>query len=122
MNNVRLNQIEGILSLMENPDHFSSTGRAVLLQVGKELLAEVVRLQELMIEQAEHYRVVKIGFNESLSTREERIRLLNEAVQAVEWAVYGNWDTPRCVWCGGKRRDGGHKPDCQREAALKGAA
>lgn len=38
-----------------------------------------------------------------------------------EWSIYGNWDTPRCIACGGfKHReyggvDAGHKPDCLRK-------
>ena len=49
----------------------------------------------------------------------ESQRQMREALEAVEWIrdndlpEYPRW----CPWCGNYERDG-HRPDCQRQAAL----
>lgn len=37
-----------------------------------------------------------------IETLHETIDFLRSAILVIpEWMIYGNWDTPRCLWCGG---------------------
>ena len=77
-----------------------------------------------------------IGENENLycdiARRDAAIRLLRDALQAVEWIDIVDEDGDlftQCPWCGGQAPTGnefmdvgfmlGHKLDCQRRVALE---
>ena len=53
--------------------------------------------------------------------RDGVIARLSAALQAVEWMNEFDNDAPRwCPWCDNWQHDG-HKPNCQRQAALDAA-
>jgi hypothetical protein len=49
----------------------------------------------------------------------DRIEAMEAALKAVEWTElrYAPYESMACPWCG-NFKDEGHKPDCQRQAAL----
>jgi len=55
----------------------------------------------------------------------DKIELLRKTVLALpEWMIFGNYDTPRCLWCKGFQYPGlyrviGHKKNCLRQRALQ---
>lgn len=53
-------------------------------------------------------------------TQDDARRLLALVRSVPEWMIFGNWDSPRCVWCKGfqHREPAGHKRDCQRQRVL----
>ena len=50
-----------------------------------------------------------------MSDLSEQVR---ETMADVEWLIFGTWDTPRCPWCKGWKKAGGHKPNCKRQKLL----
>jgi len=46
------------------------------------------------------------------------IRVLREALEAVEWVPNGGINDPECAWCKQPEWAGNHAPDCQRQLAL----
>lgn len=62
---------------------------------------------------------------DNINQLEEAENIVDGLLSLPEWTVYGAYDTPRCLWCGGYKnyqslRDipAGHKQNCKRQKAL----
>ena len=54
---------------------------------------------------------------DALDAERERVALLHEVLEMVEWS--GEYPYDPCFWCNANRKDG-HAPDCKRQEALEG--
>jgi hypothetical protein len=121
------------LFLSETPGRPDDGYRVVAFEVGKSLENAQARIRELEAQLADlrdfaYNRAPKLASEECNSQKEElRAQLadanaraggLREALEMVEW-VHDAYQNMCCPWCSNdQEEDGGHKPDCARQAAL----